>query len=52
MYKKGARKMLMKLTPGINFTNILLVAFIRKDPKSKKNTAKLLVSFVLWDLFA
>jgi len=33
---KGARKTLVKLTPGVNFTNILRKAFMRKDPKSAK----------------
>jgi hypothetical protein len=35
LYEKGARKVLMKLTPGVDFTNIP-AAFIRKDPKSAK----------------
>jgi len=35
-YKKRACKMLMKSTPGVNFTNILLKAFTHADPKSAK----------------
>jgi len=30
------KRMLMKLTPGVNFTNILRAAFALKDPKSTK----------------
>ena len=31
----------MLLSPGVNFTNILLAAFMRADPKSAKKTVKL-----------
>jgi len=31
-----ARKMLMKLIPGVNFTNVLQAAFTQTDPKSAK----------------
>ncbi len=31
--------MLMKLTIGVNFTNILRAAFTHEDPKIAKNTA-------------
>jgi hypothetical protein len=34
--EKGVRKMLMKLTLGLNFINILRTAFMLVDPKSKK----------------
>jgi len=37
----------MKLTPGVNFTNILCAAFTREDPKSTKKTAGLTVFFSL-----
>jgi len=33
---KAAHKMLVKLTPGVDLTNILLAAFTCKDPKSAK----------------
>jgi len=37
-------------TSGVNFTNILHTAFTCADPKSAKNTVKLLVFYALWDL--
>jgi len=37
---KAACRTLVKLTPGLNFTNILWAAFTLKDPKSTKNTVK------------
>ena len=39
--------MLMKLTPRIDFTNILHAAFTRSDSKSAKNTVKPSVIFGL-----
>jgi len=39
--------MLMKLTLGINFTNILHAAFTPTDSNSAKNTVKLAVFFEL-----
>jgi len=39
--------MLMKLAPGVNFTNILRAAFMCADPKSLNKTDSLTVSFVL-----
>jgi len=42
---KAAQRMLMKLTPGVNFTNILRTAFMLVDPKSVKNAVKSSVSF-------
>jgi hypothetical protein len=35
-YKKGKHKMLMNLTPGVNFTNVLCAAFTLVDPESVK----------------
>jgi len=35
-YEKLERKMLMKLTTGVNFTKILPTAFSIEDPKSTK----------------
>jgi len=39
--------MLMKLTPGVNFTNILMAAFMRADPKDAKKTVGLTALFAL-----
>jgi len=33
---KATCKMLVKLTPGVNFTNVLNKAFMHGDPKSAK----------------
>ncbi len=38
--------MLAKLSPGINFINILREAFTHKDPKSTTKTDNLTVFFV------
>jgi hypothetical protein len=35
--------MFMKLTPGVNFTNIRRATFMQADPKSAKNTNGLTV---------
>jgi len=37
---KVTHKMLVKLTPGVNFTNILCSSFIYADSKSAKNIVK------------
>jgi hypothetical protein len=42
LHKKCARKMLMKLSPGVNF---LCAAFMRPVPKSTKETDDLTVFF-------
>jgi len=42
---KAARRTLMKLTPGVDFTNILLAAFTLADQKKIKKTVKSSVSF-------
>jgi len=39
--------MLMKLTPGVDFTNILHSVFMCADPKSAQHTVKLSVFFAL-----
>ena len=39
--------MLMKLTTGVNFINILQAAFAHADPKSVKNTDNLTVFLAL-----
>jgi len=36
LYENRAHKMLMKLTPRVNFINILGAAFVPVDPKSVK----------------
>jgi len=45
--EKGKLKMLMKLTPGVNFVNFLLAAFMHADPKFAKKTGNMSVFFVL-----
>ncbi len=50
--KKAAGKMLVKSTPGVDFTNILRAAFPRVDPKSAKKTYNLTVFLCFWDLCA
>jgi hypothetical protein len=40
---KAVRRTLMKLTPGVNFTNIFSKAFTREDPQSIKNLVNLSV---------
>jgi hypothetical protein len=47
---KCAHKMLMKLTQGVNFTNILCAAFIHADPKCAKKSNDLTVFLSFWDL--
>jgi len=42
---KASRKMLVKLTPGLNFINVLRTAFTHVDPECKKNPVKSIVSF-------
>jgi len=37
----------MKLSPGVNFINILLAAFMHQDPKSAKKADNLPVFFAL-----
>jgi hypothetical protein len=36
LYEKGDWKMLMKLTPGLNFINVLRTGFTLADPESVK----------------
>jgi len=47
-YKKATRKMLVKLTPGVNLISILLEAFICADPKSAKRQSSCQCLFALW----
>ncbi len=51
-HTKCARKVLMKWTPGVNFTNILSAAFIRADPKCAENSNDLTVFLSFWNLRA
>jgi len=44
---KAAHKALVKLTPRLNFINVLWVAFACPDPKSIKKTAKLSIFYTL-----
>jgi len=48
--KKTAWKMLVKMTPGVNFINFLHKAFTRADPKSAKKTYSLTVPLCFGDL--
>ncbi len=43
-YDQRVGKILMKLTPGVNFINFLQAAFMPSDPESKKKTKGLKVS--------
>jgi len=47
LHKKTVLKMLVKLTPCVNFINVLQAAFEHADPKSVKKTDNLKVSFTL-----
>jgi len=44
---KASRKMLVKLTPGVNFINVLRAALIHADPKSVKFMLSLQYPFLL-----
>jgi len=45
-HTKATRKILVKLTPGVIFINVLRAAFDHADPKSAKRTDNLTVFFV------
>ncbi len=49
---KAEHKMLMKLTPGLNFINVLHTAFMLAEPKSVKKTVKSSLFLCVWDLGA
>ncbi len=49
-YEKRASIMLMKLTAGVNFTNVSKAAFAHTDPKSTKKTDNFTVFFCIWNL--
>jgi hypothetical protein len=42
---KAARRTLMKLTPWVDFTNVLQAALVQADPKRVKNTNDVTVFF-------
>ena len=46
-YASTNKKSWVGLAPGVNFTNILLAAFTRADPKSAKKLLNLNVFFAL-----
>jgi len=45
-YVKAAQKIMVKLTPGVNFINILLKAFTLADPKSAKKHSQIISLFL------
>jgi len=47
VHVKASRKTLAKLTPGVNFANILCAALTLVDPKSVKRIDNLTVFFTL-----
>jgi len=49
-YEKFVLLMLMKLTVGVNFANVLRAAFTLADPESAKKTDNLIVFLRNWDL--
>ncbi len=50
---KAAHKLLMKLTPGLNFINVLCTAFTHVDPEcTKKDSQVSSVNWRFWDLQA
>jgi len=49
-YKKGESKMLMKLTPGVNFINVLMHRFPMHPKSEKKTVKKSSVILYFWDL--
>jgi len=52
LYKKHARKTLMKLTAGVNFINVLHAAFcIQRSQKHKKIRMTWLNFFCFWELW-
>ncbi len=46
-WQKAARKMLMKLTSGPNFINVLCTAFTHADPRNLIKTVNLSIFFML-----
>ncbi len=52
-WQKCDHKMLMKLTPGVNFINVPHAAFTRADPECAKNDSQVSSVFLrFWDLLA
>ncbi len=48
MFVKAVRRTLMKLSPGVNFTNTFCKAFTQADPKSIKIKSRHHYVFALW----
>ena len=51
LYKKGNNKMLMKLTPGLNFTNIFTLRFYARRFQKGKKTDDLTVYFCAFEIY-
>jgi hypothetical protein len=47
---KVLHRMLMKVTPGVDFTNILRKLLCPQIPKAQKDTCDLTVFLCFWDL--
>jgi len=52
LYAKAAFKMLVKLTPGVDFTNILHADFVPMIPSVQKDSQVITVFLRFWDLCA
>jgi len=52
MSVKDVRRILMKLSPGVNFINVLRTAFMRTDPKSAKKHSQAVSLFGAFGIFA
>jgi hypothetical protein len=49
---KSERKMFMKLTIGVNFTNMFMSSFYSRRSQQRKNSVKLSVSFGTFGIWA
>jgi len=47
----AARKMLVKIVPTVDFTNILLAAFMHADPKNANKYSKAISFFALFVIY-
>ncbi len=50
--EKPACRMLMKMSTGINFINVLRAAFAQADPETSKKTDNLIDFLCFWDFRA
>jgi len=48
---KAAFKMLVKSTPGLNFTNIFIRSFYSRSSQKRKNSVKSSVSFYAFGIY-